>query len=223
MTTLQQDANRLFGFTAQQTLDYAQSLYEKQLLTYPRTDSRYLTQDMQEKLPELAARVCRALPFASALELHPHPERVVDDSKVSDHPAIMPTAAMPAQAQRINALTTGERDLLHLVCTRLLCALEEPFAYEETTVTLLCGAHEFGAKGRRITQMGWKRIWYTFRGSLGGRVNEEEKLQENVISADLAEGAKLPILRASIEEGKTTPPPHHTEAICCERGIRNRP
>ena len=211
LTTLQQDANRLFGFTAQQTLDYAQSLYEKQLLTYPRTDSRYLTQDMQEKLPELAARVCRALPFASALELHPHPERVVDDSKVSDHPAIMPTAAMPAQAQRINALTTGERDLLHLVCTRLLCALEEPFAYEETTVTLLCGAHEFGAKGRRITQMGWKRIWYTFRGSLGGRVNEEEKLQENVISADLAEGAKLPILRASIEEGKTTPPPHHTE------------
>lgn len=98
MTTLQQDANRLFGFTAQQTLDYAQSLYEKQLLTYPRTDSRYLTQDMQEKLPELAARVCRALPFASALELHPHPERVVDGSKVSDHPAIIPTAAMPAQA-----------------------------------------------------------------------------------------------------------------------------
>ena len=78
LTTLQQDANRLFGFTAQQTLDYAQSLYEKQLLTYPRTDSRYLTQNMQEKLPELAARVCRALPFASALELHPHPERVVD-------------------------------------------------------------------------------------------------------------------------------------------------
>ena len=211
LTTLQQDANRLFGFTAQQTLDYAQSLYEKQLLTYPRTDSRYLTQDMQEKLPELAARVCRALPFASALELHLHPERVVDDSKVSDHPAIIPTAAMPAQAQRINALTTGERDLLHLVCTRLLCALEEPFAYEETTVTLVCGAHEFSAKGRRITRMGWKRIWYTFRGSLGGRMNEEEKMQENVISADLAEGMKLPVFRASIEEGKTTPPPHHTE------------
>lgn len=223
LTTLQQDANRLFGFTAQQTLDYAQSLYEKQLLTYPRTDSRYLTQDMQEKLPELAARVCRALPFASALELHLHPERVVDDSKVSDHPAIIPTAAMPAQAQRINALTTGERDLLHLVCTRLLCALEEPFAYEETAVTLVCGAHEFGAKGKRITRMGWKRIWYTFRGSLGGRMNEEEKMQENVISADLAEGMKLPILRASIEEEKTTPPPHHTEDICCERGIRNHP
>lgn len=211
LTTLQQDANRLFGFTAQQTLDYAQSLYEKQLLTYPRTDSRYLTQDMQEKLPELAARVCRALPFASALELHPHPERVVNDSKVSDHPAIIPTAAMPAQAQRINALTTGERDLLHLVCTRLLCALEEPFVYEETAVTLMCGAHEFGAKGKRITRMGWKRIWYTFRGSLGGRMNEEEKMQENVISADLAEGMKLPVLRASIEEEKTTPPPHHTE------------
>ena len=211
LTTLQQDANRLFGFTAQQTLDYAQSLYEKQLLTYPRTDSRYLTQDMQEKLPELAARVCRALPFASALELQLHPERVVDDSKVSDHPAIIPTAAMPAQAQRINALTTGERDLLHLVCTRLLCALEEPFVYEETAVMLVCGAHEFSAKGRRITQMGWKRIWYTFRGSLGGRMNEEEKMQENVISADLAEGTKLPIRRVSIEEGKTTPPPHHTE------------
>lgn len=223
LTTLQQDANRLFGFTAQQTLDYAQSLYEKQLLTYPRTDSRYLTQNMQEKLPELAARVCRALPFASALELHLHPERVVDDSKVSDHPAIIPTAAMPAQAQRINALTTGERDLLHLVCTRLLCAMEEPFAYEETAVTLVCGAHEFGAKGKRITRMGWKRIWHTFRGSLGGRMNEEEKMQENVISADLAEGMKLPILRASIEEGKTTPPPHHTDVICYERGIRNRP
>lgn len=107
LTTLQQDANRLFGFTAQQTLDYAQSLYEKQLLTYPRTDSRYLTQDMQEKLPELAARVCRALPFASALELHLHPERVVDDSKVSDHPAIIPTAAMPAQAQRLQQIEQG--------------------------------------------------------------------------------------------------------------------
>ena len=71
--------------------------------------------------------------------------------------------------------------------------------------------------------MGWKRIWYTFRGSLGGRMNEEEKMQENVISADLAEGMKLPVLRASIEEGKTTPPPHHTEVICYERGIRNRP
>ena len=179
LTTLQQDANWLFGFTAQQTLDYAQSLYEKQLLTYPRTDSRYLTQDMQEKLPELAARVCRALPFASALELHLHPERVVDDSKVSDHPAIIPTAAMPAQAQRINALTTGEgaSRLLTCVVTGGKTVRDAKLAAKSVICSSLLKAAIFGADanwGRVLCALGYsgaeidvKKVDVAFRSAVG--------------------------------------------------------
>ena len=212
LTSLQRDANKLCGYTAQQTLDYAQSLYEKKLLTYPRTDSRYLTLDMRDGLDELADRVRHALPFAAALELHAHPDRVIDDSKVSDHHAIIPTAAMPDLTQTIHALTSGELDLLHLVCARFLCALDDPLAYDETTVTLLCGEHEFTARGKRMTHMGWQRIWYAFRGSLGNRLADEEACQEEAIPTELAENMRLPSLKASLEEGKTTPPAHHTEA-----------
>lgn len=212
LTSLQRDANKLCGYTAQQTLDYAQSLYEKKLLTYPRTDSRYLTLDMRDGLDELADRVRHALPFAAALELHAHPDRVIDDSKVSDHHAIIPTAAMPDLTQTIHALTSGELDLLHLVCARFLCALDDPLAYDETTVTLLCGEHEFTAQGKRMTHMGWQRIWYAFRGSLGNRLADEEACQEEAIPTELAENMRLPSLKASLEEGKTTPPAHHTEA-----------
>ncbi len=211
LTALQRDANKLCGFTAQQTLDYAQSLYEKKLLTYPRTDSRYLTQDMQDGLSDLASRVGKMLPFASALELHMHPEKVINDSKVSDHHAIIPTAAMPEQEQTIRTLTSGERDLLYLVCTRFLCALDDSHEYDETTVTLVCGGHSFTAKGKQITDMGWQRLWYAFRGSLGSRLADEDAKQEASIPKDIAEGMEIPCPKATVEVGKTTPPAHHTE------------
>ena len=134
LTSLQRDANKLYGFTAQQTLDYAQGLYEKKLLTYPRTDSRYLTHDMEAGLPELASRVCGALPFADGLEPAIHVETVINDAKVTDHHALIPTTTMPGQEATVKALTTGEHDLLFLVCARLLCALDDPCVYEETVL-----------------------------------------------------------------------------------------
>ena len=227
LTSLQRDANKLCGFTAQQTLDYAQSLYEKKLLTYPRTDSRYLTNDMQNNLQALAARVCKTLPFASALDLHVHPDKVINDSKVSDHHAIIPTTTMPEQEQTIRALTSGERDLLDLVCTRFLCALDDPHEYDETTVTLTCGNHTFAAKGKQITTMGWQRLWYAFRGSLGGRLTDEDTKQEASIPKDITEGMEIPCPKATVEEGKTTPPARHTEGSILHAmetaGIENTP
>ena len=211
LTTLQRDANRLLGYTAQQTLDYAQSLYEKKLLTYPRTDSRHLPHEMADKLSELAARVCEALPFAAGMQLAIHTDKVIDDSRVSDHHALIPTAAMPDQTSAVNALTTGEHDLLNLICTRMLCALDDDCAYDETTVTISCGGHSFTAKGRRITQMGWRRIWHSFRGSLGGRLAEEEETDLPALPDDVTEGMECPFPKAEVCEGRTTPPVHYTE------------
>ena len=211
LTTLQRDANRIFGYTAQQTLEYAQALYEKKLLTYPRTDSRFLTHDMKEKMPELASRVSGTLPFAAGLDLGGHAETVVNDDKVSDHHAIIPTDSMPGQEQVINSLASGVRDLLTLVSTRLLCAMDEPFVVDETTVTVACAGREFKFKGKKILQMGWQRIWQAFRGSIGGRALEEDDEKVGTLSDDLKEGDEIALPRAELAEGKTTPPAHHTE------------
>ena len=211
LTTLQRDANRLLGYTAQQTLDYAQSLYEKKLLTYPRTDSRYLPHDMEDKLPDLAARVCEALPFAAGMQIAMHTDCVINDDKISDHHALIPTAAMPDQTSTVNALTTGEHDLLNLICTRMLCALDDACVYDETAVTISCGGHSFTAKGKRITAMGWRRIWHSFRGSLGGRLAEEEETELPVLPDDVTEGMECPFPSAKVCEGRTTPPAHYTE------------
>ncbi|MBQ9306361.1 MAG: DNA topoisomerase 3, partial [Clostridia bacterium] len=211
LTTLQRDANRIFGYTAQQTLEYAQSLYEKRLLTYPRTDSRFLTHDMEEKMPELASRVSGTLPFAAGLELGCHADTVVNDKKVSDHHAIIPTDSMPGEERAINALPSGMRDLLTLVSTRLLCAMDEPFVYDETTVTVECAGREFRLKGKKVQNLGWQRIWQAFRGSIGGRAAEDDEEKENTLPENLKEGDEIALPKAELAEGRTTPPAHHTE------------
>ena len=211
LTTLQRDANRILGFTAQQTLDYLQSLYEKKLCTYPRTDSRYLTHDMEAGLPELASRVCGVLPFADGLEPAIRVEAVINDAKVTDHHALIPTTTMPGQEAAIRALTTGEHDLLFLVCARLLCALDNPCVYEETVLHIECAGHDFTAKGKRIVQMGWKRIWCAFRGSIGAGADEKDADNPLTIPEEMTEGFEFPFPKATIREGQTTPPAHHTE------------
>lgn len=211
LTSLQRDANKLYGFTAQQTLDYAQGLYEKKLLTYPRTDSRYLTHDMEAGLPELASRVCGALPFADGLEPAIHVETVINDAKVTDHHALIPTTTMPGQEAAVKALTTGEHDLLFLVCARLLCALDDPCVYEETVLHIECAGHDFTTKGKRVVQMGWKRIWCAFRGSIGAGADEKDEDNPLTIPEEMTEGFEFPFPKAAIREGKTTPPAHHTE------------
>ena len=211
LTTLQRDANRIFGYTAQQTLEYAQSLYEKKLLTYPRTDSRFLTYDMEGKMPELASRVSGTLPFAAGLDLGGHADIVVNDKKVSDHHAIIPTDSMPGQEQAINTLPSGVRDLLTLVSTRLLCSMDDPFVAQETTVTVNCGGREFKLKGKKVLNMGWQRIWQAFRGSIGGRAPEDDEDQAGTLPDELKEGDEIALPKAEVAEGKTTPPAHHTE------------
>ena len=211
LTTLQRDANRYLGYTAQQTLEYAQSLYEKRLLTYPRTDSRYLTHDMEPKLGELASRVAAALPFAAGLEIAGQTGRVINDQKVSDHHAMIPTASMPTSGGEISALIQDIRELLYLVSVRLLCALDSPCVYDETVITLECAGAEFTIRGKQIAQMGWQRIWQAFKGSLAGRVSKEETEASAVIPDGIAEGTVFTTPRAELTEGKTTPPVHHSE------------
>ena len=210
LTSLQRDANKLLGFTAQQTLDYTQSLYEHQLVTYPRTDSNYLTHDMENAIPGLVQKVADSLPFAKGLEIPVQSAQMINDKKVSDHHAIIPTATMTKNPAVLTQLTTGERDILNLICVRLLCAAGKPFLYDETTVTLNCAGHIFTAKGKHIHQMGWKAQWYTFRGSLGGRTADDEKAEPEM-PADLVEGAEISSVKASVHEGKTAPPAHFTE------------
>ena len=141
LTTLQREANRLFGYTAKQTLDYAQSLYEKKLLTYPRTDSRYLTSDMAEMASCVIHLAAKLPPFDGCTNFFPLVEAMISDKDVSDHHAIIPT--MEVEKADIKALPLGERNLFLLVCCKLLCASAEPYMYEAITATFDCGGHSF--------------------------------------------------------------------------------
>ena len=205
LTALQRDANRIYGYTAQQTLDYAQTLYEKKLATYPRTDSRFLTHDLRDKLPALIECVAQVLPFASGLPLAARVEQVICDEKVSDHHAIIPTQNMTREA--LAQLPMGERSILTLLAVRLLAATGEPCETDEVAVTLDCEGHDFTAKGSTVRQMGYRMFEETFRGSLGGR---EQKEREYPIPP-LEIGQTVGPVVATIREGQTTPPKRYTE------------
>ena len=193
LTTLQRTANKELGYTAQQTLDYLQSLYEKKLCTYPRTDSRFLTNDMAANIPVLvgiSAKVCKS-DVPTILNM----TAVCDSSKVSDHHAIVPTIS--TDAADISVLPTGEHEILRLVARQLLCAVSEPLRYAETVVTLECGGHLFTAKGKEVLSRGWKCY-------LGCDANKES-------IPELKENAEIPLKSVSVKEGLTTPPSHFTE------------
>ncbi|MDD3231182.1 MAG: DNA topoisomerase 3 [Oscillospiraceae bacterium] len=206
LTGLQRDANRLFGFTAQQTLDYTQSLYEKKLVTYPRTDSRFLTGDMAVGLPALVLAVAGAFSFAKGLPLPVNAGQVVNDAKVSDHHAIIPTATMPGAD--LSGLPAGERSVLSLIAARFLSAVGDAHRYLETAVTLTCGGHAFTAKGRRITAEGWKSVDAAFRATLKEKPATEQEKPTPL--PELAEGQTVSV-HASVKEGKTAPPKAYTE------------
>ena len=208
LTTLQRDANRLFGFTAQQTLDYVQALYEKKLATYPRTDSRYLTSDMAAMLPELVKSVAAKFPYTAGLHLTVNPDQVIDNSKVTDHHAIIPTRSM--MEHDLLSLPAGERDVLQLISVRLLCAVGETHVYDETTVTLECEGVTFKAKGKTVVHMGWKIPEATFLGSIGDRIRKESSEREYPIP-ELEIGQTLSPVMTKIKEGKTSPPKPFTE------------
>ena len=200
LTALQRDANRLLGFTAQQTLDYAQSLYEKRLITYPRTDSRFLTEDMAASLPGLVTDVGEA--FAVEEPFSIHVQQVIDGSKVTDHHALLPTKSM-AKAD-LAALPAGERNVLRLIAARLLCAVGEPHRYAETALTTECAGEEFIAKGKEILDEGWKAVE---RKVLADILNRKQEFT----TLPAMEESECAILNAGLKEGQTTPPKHFTE------------
>ena len=206
LTTLQREANRVFGYTAKQTLDYAQSLYEKKLLTYPRTDSRYLTGDMAETASVVLHLSARVPPFDACPDFFPDVAALVNDGKVSDHHAIIPTLEL--EKADLSELTVGERNTLLLVCRELLCAAAEPYVYEAVTAAFDCGGHTFTAKGRHILSEGWREIDRIFRASLKEQPEDEA---EPIALPDFTEGQTFDQVDASVTEHFTAPPKAYTE------------
>ena len=208
LTTLQRECNRIYGYTAQQTLDYVQSLYEKKLATYPRTDSQYLTKDMQATAASLILWLRDNMPFGKGCAGEPDIDRVTDDSKVTDHHAIIPTVEIACTD--LSELPSGERDVLTLLAVRLLCATTQANRFEAVTAMLDCQGHTFTAKGKTILQSGWKEVERIHRMSI--RQSEtEHKENEAVALPVLQEGQTFEAVSASLREGKTSPPKHYTE------------
>ena len=203
LTTLQRDANRLLGFTAQQTLNYAQSLYEKRLITYPRTDSRFLTEDMAVSLPGLASGT--AAIFGAEEKLLVHVQQVINGSKVTDHHALLPTASV-ARAD-LAALPAGEMSILRLIAARLLCAVGEPYRYAETVLTTICAGEEFSAKGKVVLDEGWKSIERKVLGDLLSKKKEPAALP------DVQKQSWYSIAGTELKEGQTSPPKHYNEDL----------
>ena len=206
LTTLQREANRVFGYTAKQTLDYAQSLYEKKLLTYPRSDSRYLTGDMAETASVVLHLAARVAPFDACPEFFPDVAALVNNKEVSDHHALIPTLEL--EKADVPGLPVGERNILLLVCCKLLCAAAEPFVYEAVTATFDCGGHTFTVKGKQVLSQGWRAIQEVFRSSLKEKPGDEDS--ESVLPA-LTEGQVFESVAASVTEHFTSPPKPYTE------------
>ena len=194
LTALQRDANRILGYTAQQTLDYLQALYEKKLCTYPRTDSRYLTDDMEASVPALVSAAAAVCSLDSPETVHA--KQVCNSKKVSDHHAIVPTVS--AGKADISVLPLGEREVLKLAARGVLRAVSDVHRCAETTITLECAGHSFTAKGKTVLAPGWK-------------VYEQEQTEKATALPEVAEGQTLPVSAVSVKAGKTSPPKHFTE------------
>lgn len=208
LTTLQREANKTYGYTAQQTLDYTQNLYEKKLVTYPRTDSQYLSDDMEQTALDVL-RLCNT--YLGFNMVHtPDLRKVINNKKVTGHHAIIPTSGI-ATAD-LDGLPAGEKNIFVLVARKLLCASAPAHKYESVKVTAECGGTEFTASGKTVLDMGWKRY----------AVKSADDKDDDKSLPVLTEGQ---VLTGSLSKGEhfTSPPKPYTEAICCERGIRNRP
>lgn len=214
LTSLQRDANRLLGFTAQQTLDYTQSLYEKKLVTYPRTDSRFLTEDMEGMLPDLVEKLADKFGYTKNVPVHA--KQVIDNNKVSDHHAIIPTVNV-ADAD-FSELSSGEQKVLSLITARLLSALGDAAVRSETEVEFTCADILFRAKAKILKEKGWHEIQDWIMGNRTessdsendeGEQSGNEDMLEHI--ATLTKGNSYPVQNPKMEEGKTTPKKHFTE------------
>ena len=204
LTTLQREANRLFGYTAAQTLSAVQNLYEQKIITYPRTDSRFITDDMADGISALVKSVAECLPFNVSVGKITV-SNVVNNKKVSDHHAIIPTPTMPSAD--VSALPTAERNILKMICTRLISAVSEKHQYTETIITMELGGEVFSTKGKTIIQNGWKAVEQAFITSIG----KTPKDGDNPLPK-LSEGQEF-TAETSVREGFTKPPKHFTEDL----------
>lgn len=203
LTTLQREANRQFGYTAQQTLDYTQALYEKKLCTYPRTDSQYITDDMENTALSLINCVYTVFPDYKVADFEPNIKRSINNEKVSDHHAILPTAEI-CNAD-LKALPEGEYNILSLLSLKLLCAVATPHKYESVSVELISeksNSHIFKATGKKILCNGWKEI--------DTIVKKKSEQQEKTLP-DLLEGQVFETVLSKVAEHFTSPPKQFTE------------
>lgn len=204
LTSLQREANRQLGFTAQQTLDYTQALYEKKLVTYPRTDSRYLTDDMAPLVPELVSVIQQSFQIQADVPAPVNAAQVINSKKVTDHHAIIPTKT--AASYDISSLPSGEQAILTMLAVRLICAVGTPCLYAETVVEAECAGQKFRTKGKTATDIGWRRY--------AGKPSEEaEKNAGAGELPELSEGMTLELARVDLKEGKTSPPKRFTEDL----------
>ena len=225
LTSLQREANRIYGYTAKQTLDLAQTLYEKKLLTYPRTDSTFLTDDMGETAAGIIALLCGKLPFMAGVSFTPELAKVLNSKKVSDHHAIIPTIEL-AKAD-LSALPESERNILTLTGARLLMATAEPHVYEAVTAVFSCADHDFTAKGKMVIAAGWKELERLYRATLKRKPDSDDEESELALNVpDFSEGQTFDKPAVKVTEHDTTPPKPHNDVIFCERkewiGIEER-
>ena len=204
LTSLQREANRQLGFTAQQTLDYTQALYEKKLVTYPRTDSRYLTADMAPLVPELVSVIQQSFQIQPDAPAPVNAAQVINSKKVTDHHAIIPTKT--AAGYDISSLPSGEQAILTMLAVRLICAVGTPCRYAETIVEAECADQKFRTKGKTVTEMGWRQ--YAEKTS-----EDAEKHAEEGDFPELSEGMILELAGVDLKEGKTSPPKRFTEDL----------
>ena len=209
LTSLQREANKIYGYTAKQTLDLAQTLYEKRLLTYPRTDSAFLTDDMGETAAKTVTMLSGKLPFMEGAEFTPDVSQTLDSSKVSDHHAIIPT--MELAKTDLSTLPESERNILTLAGARLLFAAAEPHIFEAVTAVFSCAGTEFTARGKTVLAGGWKDLDRRYRATLKGKPDPEDMEEENTLP-ELSEGQTFESPTAKVTEHFTTPPKPHNEA-----------
>lgn len=207
LTTLQRDANRLHGLTAQETLDAAQRLYEKKLITYPRTDSQFITQDMEAGTLALVSLLLEALPWAKGVGIAPNLKKSVNDAKVGDHHALLPTRQL-AQADWAT-LEEKEKKLVELICQRLILSASPKYLYQSVVASLDCAGAAFAARGKTTLQDGWKGVQKQIKA--GELDEEDEGNQADSSLPPLKAGQCFPVANATLQEHETTPPRHFTE------------
>lgn len=204
LTSLQREANRYFGYTAKHTLDMLQELYEEKLITYPRTDSQFVTEDMKDSVEELVEKMPVLLSFVDYEQLGHGIKRVINNAKVSDHHAILPTKE--AVEKGIADLPADKKNLMMLICQQLVQATGEEYLYEQTDITVKCQEHDFKARGKIPVQMGFKEVEKAFKQLCVKAEPVEEKEKETSIPAGYEEGMRLFPVKAEKTTHYTSPP-----------------